>query len=174
MKIRSKSNSQHGFTLIEVMMVITMIAILATVAFPYYGGFLDNRNLKSAAEDIAGDIYLMSQSASAGSTAANTSGWYQITFTQATNSYQMVQCADTATPSCNSNSTIAIKSPSAFSSDITITGVNFNNGNIIQMQPRGIVNPASGGTITLQNGRQSTATISINLTGRAYVSWNLK
>ncbi|MGO9951190.1 MAG: Tfp pilus assembly protein FimT/FimU [Dissulfurispiraceae bacterium] len=167
MRISSKSDREHGFTLIEMMMVITMIAILAAVAFPYYGGFLDNRNLKSAAEDITGDIYLMSQSASA----AN--AWYQITFNQGTNSYQMVQCADTQMP-CTVGSIIATKSPSAFSSDIAITGVNFNNGNVIQMQSRGIVTPTSGGTITLQNKRTSSATVTINLTGRAYVSWNLK
>ena len=159
MKIRAFFINQHGFSLIEMMMVIAIVTILSAIAIPIFGGFLANRDLKSAARDIAGDIYEYRQRAIAENRV------YQITF-NVNGNYVIRQCNDTSSP-C-SGTDIATKSPSAFRNGISISGVTI--GGPLQIQPRGTVSPA-GGSVTLQNSRLSTATVTINLTGRTYVDW---
>ena len=168
MNLRRRLQCRLGFTLIEAMIVIAIVAIMSAIAIPYYGGFIDNRDLKSAARDIAGDIFEMKERAIA------EDRYYQITFNQGASSYTMHQCAvgDTQLP-CITGTDIITKSPSAFKNDIVISAVNLPAGNVIQLLPRGIINPAgnANGNITLRNSRGSRATITISLTGRASVDW---
>ena len=156
---------QLGFSLIEVLIVIAIIAIVATISIPFFGGFVANRNLKSAARDIAGDIFELKARAGA------EDRLYQISFNQGANTYTLTQCTNTAVFPCLGNDTT--KSLSAFGSGIAISALNLPGGNVIQVQSRGVINPANnaGGFITLINSRGSTASITINLTGRASVDW---
>ncbi|MFB3041982.1 MAG: Tfp pilus assembly protein FimT/FimU, partial [Candidatus Poribacteria bacterium] len=49
---RFKSRSEHGFTLIEIMLVLTLIAILSAVTMPSMRGFTASSRLKSSAHAI--------------------------------------------------------------------------------------------------------------------------
>ena len=51
-----KRNSKKGFTLVELVIVIAVIAILASVLIPTFGGIIDKAN-KSAAEQEAANMY---------------------------------------------------------------------------------------------------------------------
>ncbi len=164
MRLRKISEGQRGFSLIEVLIAMAIVAIMAAVAIPFFGGFIDNRNLKSAARDIAGDIFEYRERAIAENRI------YQITFNQAGNSYTVRQCTDTALPCAGTD--FPAKSPGAFGSGITIVaGVNFNGGSVLQLLPRGIAMPVTGGNLSVRNSRTSTATISVGLTGRTNVDW---
>lgn len=165
--MRTKSINQNGFSLIEMLMVVAIMAIVAAIAIPFFGGFLANRDLKSAARDIVGDVYELRQRAISENT------WYQITFDQGANSYNLQKCANTGSPCGNFNDMIT-KKPSAFRIDISLSNVNINGGSVLQMQPNGVVSPTTGGSVQLINGRGSTATVTIKLTGRTYVDWTLQ
>jgi prepilin-type N-terminal cleavage/methylation domain-containing protein len=162
MKMQIKSKNQRGFSLIEMLIVIAMIAVVAAVVIPHSVGYVANRDLKSAARNIAGDIYDLKQRA------MSEDRWYQVTFNNGGN-YTIEQCNTIGGTSCGGYTVISTKSPTAFGSDISITSANL----VLQMQPRGIVSPASGGTVQIKNGRNSTATITISLTGRTNVTWTL-
>src|SRR4029078_8980720 len=48
------TNSQRGVTLLELLIVITLIAIVAGLSYPSLAAGLDSRRLRSASDSIAG------------------------------------------------------------------------------------------------------------------------
>ena len=52
-----KKNNKKGFTLVELVIVIAVIAILAAVLIPTFGGIISKAN-KSAAEQEANNLYI--------------------------------------------------------------------------------------------------------------------
>lgn len=47
---------QEGFTLIELIVTIVMMAIIATMAVPMFGDMLNNQNLNRSTEDLVSSI----------------------------------------------------------------------------------------------------------------------
>lgn len=47
---RGESRAQRGVTLIEVMIGLTVLGVLLTLAIPSFTGFLRNQKIKNAAE----------------------------------------------------------------------------------------------------------------------------
>ena len=153
MNIQIGIQKQRGFSLIEMLMVIAIVMIMSAIALPFFGGFLDNRNLKNAARDIAGDIFELKERA------ISEDSQYQIQFNQGANNYALTGGASAMN---------VTKSSSAFGSGIFISALSQPT---FILQARGIV---SNGSITLQNNRGSTATINISLSGRTSVTWILQ
>jgi len=138
------------------MVTLALFSILCLAAIPPILRFAENGNLRSATRDITSDIVVMKE------TALSRSAQCQITFNTGANNYTVT------TPDGN-----LVKTPTAFSQDIVLTNANFAGGNpsAITFQPRGT---ATNGTITLQNNRGSTATITVNITGRTYAQFNMQ
>ena len=59
--IRLKPFNQNGFTLIEMMMVIVIIAIVAALAVPKLGDTMARRDIDNAARQLAADLRWMQQ-----------------------------------------------------------------------------------------------------------------
>jgi prepilin-type N-terminal cleavage/methylation domain-containing protein len=148
--------SRKGFTLVELIIVIAVLAIITTIGGLSLHAYTLNRNLKSAAREIVSDFFVYR--ARAVSEGKN----YRITFDIAGNSY-------TIQPGTSSPVT---KSPLAFGSDIRIIDANFGGGQTVNFLARGTVSPF--GNIKLGNSRQSNATIKVNITGRTYVKFDIK
>jgi type IV fimbrial biogenesis protein FimT len=47
---------QRGFTLVELMMTITVVVVLTLIALPYLGTFLQSQQVKNAAMDISSTV----------------------------------------------------------------------------------------------------------------------
>jgi prepilin-type N-terminal cleavage/methylation domain-containing protein len=139
-----KMNKAKGFSLMELMIVIGIIAILAAIAVPQYNIFTYNNALKSAARELAGDIQLIRQTAMSNNTT------YTLNFV---NNTRYNYCIP---PGCiPPNGQPTIKDVTTFHPDITFAQ-NFA-GNQITFNQRGTMAP--WGTITLTNFRQSTVTL---------------
>jgi len=141
---------QKGFTIIENVIVICIIAIVVAIAIPPYRKMGINGNLKAAARDMMSDFSFMRERAK------SENQNFSIAFHQDNNNYAVPGVANP-------------KSPAYFSRDITITGTNF--GATLTFQTRGTTSPPGDKTITLANGLGSTATITIGTVGRIYVSY---
>jgi prepilin-type N-terminal cleavage/methylation domain-containing protein len=149
-------SKQKGFSLTELMVTIALFTILCLMAVPQFLRFAENGNLRSATRDITSDIMNMRE------TAVTRGAQCQITFNTGANNYTLT------TPDGN-----LTKTPSNFSPDIVITNANFFGGNqsAVSFQPRGTT---TNGTLTLRNNRGSTATITVNITGRTYAQYNMQ
>ncbi len=171
MRNNTLSNSQMGFSLVEMLIALAIVTILSAIAIPMFSGFVDNRDLKSAARDIAGDIFETKQRA------ISSGNFFRMDFDVANNSYTIKECdANNSDASCVVQNT---KTPSAFRNDVQITNATFSGAvpTRITFQPRGTVDTGAGASnagVVLTNGRTSSATVSVNLTGRTYVTWILQ
>ncbi len=154
--------SQKGFSLIELIVVIAIIGIIAMVAIPAWNHYSINTNLKTAARDIASDIYTAKEKAVADNI------MYLIEFTVGSNQYTL----NKGTYSGEPYELIQTKSPSAIGSDVILTEATFGAmGPKIYFQTRGT---AGNGHVSIANRYGSTATITVNNTGRTYVRYNMQ
>ncbi|MEA1935901.1 MAG: prepilin-type N-terminal cleavage/methylation domain-containing protein, partial [Thermodesulfobacteriota bacterium] len=58
-----KKFTEKGFTLVELMITVALIAIMALIAVPAFQRHAINANLKSATRDIASDFLLLKERA---------------------------------------------------------------------------------------------------------------
>ena len=143
------------------MIVVAIMGIVAAIASFSWQRYVNNANLRTAARELASDIANTKQRAV--SEGVN----YRMTITAGTpGNYTIEQRnADNTT-----STIIATKIPTANGAGLSITSTN-HGGSIIAFQPRGTT---SWGDVVLQNSRGSTATITSNSTGKAYVIFSMQ
>jgi prepilin-type N-terminal cleavage/methylation domain-containing protein len=151
------NRDKRGFTLVEMMVTIGIMAILLGISISTWNRYTMNTNLKTAARMVASDFFAAKQRAVQEATG------YQITFNVGTNSYQMTE---TATGDVIQNRNI-----SECGRGIILTEATFSGNPTINFYARGT---AQAGRVSLTNGINSTGTITVNVTGRTFVQFNLQ
>ncbi|MGZ6292193.1 MAG: pilus assembly FimT family protein [Syntrophales bacterium] len=157
-----------GFTLVELMIVIFLLVFISAIAGLVLQNYTLNRNLRTAARDIASDFAAYKERA----VSENTT--YQIAFdVTAPGSYTIQSVVNPGPVITN----LTTKSPAEFGSGIRIVSATFGPGAVqtVVFNPRGTISPLGGAFdgVILQNSRNSQATITVNLTGRTYVTFNI-
>jgi type IV pilus assembly protein PilA len=153
-----KTRIQEGFSLIELLIVVAILAIVAAIAIPQFQRYAANADLRTAGRAVAADLAAAKQA----SVTENLDA-YRLSFDVAGNSYALTR-TDTGT-------TLWTRSPASFGNGIVLTAVNFSGGSAVSYKRRGTM---SLGTVTLQNGRGSTAVVTVNITGRTYVTFAMQ
>lgn len=147
-----------GFSLVELLVVIALIAIMAAFAVPVWQNYTANTNLKAAAREVMADLSNAKQRA-----VEENLNVYRLTFNAVGNSYALSR-TDTGV-------TLWTKSVADFGSGVSIDNTNppnFSGGSVLSFNKRGTLSP---GSVRLRNGLGSTATITVNITGRTYVQF---
>jgi prepilin-type N-terminal cleavage/methylation domain-containing protein len=152
--------SSKGFTLIELMIVIGIIGTLSAVALFRWWGFQNNTNLRTAASEIMSDISSCKQRA------VSEGVQYCIQFTEGSPNYTI------NASSCTSPTQTQTKRLTSFGSGLLISNTNFNSDQLGFLS-RGTLS-SNTGRITLTNSSNSTAIITVNITGRTYVSYTMR
>jgi prepilin-type N-terminal cleavage/methylation domain-containing protein len=144
--------SARGFSLVELIITLAILITVMAIAYPAVQRYAVNGNLRTAARDFTSDFAMAKQKA----LSENVN--YTISFNVGNNQYTISTGMTTETKSLNPYGT-------SFTTSIPGSGS-------INFQTRGIVDP--GGALTLTNRRGSTATITWNIAGRAYVQFDMR
>lgn len=151
----------RGYTLMELLITMVLIAIVGLIAVPSFQRIAINSNLKTGVRDIASDFALYKERAIA------ENRMYRIVLNVGGGSYDIQQCGATGSV-CGGYNSIQVKNLTQYARDII-----FNSATVTTyvFQTRGT---ATNGTIVLRNSRNSTGTITINITGKTNVQFNLQ
>jgi Tfp pilus assembly protein FimT len=164
-----------GFSLMELMIILGILAVVSAIGYPLVQRAGINGNLRSAAREMVGDFNNQRQKAMAGDATAPGSRVHRVSLNLGTNSYTLQRCTGTEIP-CIGWENLLIKNLSVFGNDIV-----FDPGKtkptVFDFQPRGTVtfqNDETEGKIVLKNNRDSTATLTTNLSGRTSVDFHMQ
>jgi type II secretion system protein H len=153
---------KNGFSLIELVIVMAIMGVMASIASFSYQRYVNNTNLRTAARELTTDMAKTKQRSV--TEALN----YRMTITVGTPGNYTIERRDVAN---TASTVIATKSPT----DESRPGLSINSttygSNIIYFQPRGTT---SAGRVVLQNNRGSSATIISNITGKTYVTFAMQ
>ena len=147
----------RGFSLIELLIAMALVAIVATIAVPQFQRYSTNTDLKTAAREMSGDFSAAKQMAIANNLD------YRIAINVAGNSYTLSR-TDTA-------AVVWTKSLASFGGGASIDSTTFG-GAAINFQKRGT---ASSGRIVLRKRKRFNGhTSHVNITGRTYVQTTMQ
>ena len=151
----NRKHSPKGFSLVELLVVIALIAIVTRVSLPAFWAYTAKTNLKTAVREVMGDLANAKQRA-----VEENLDLYRLTFDVSGSTYVLSR-TDTGA--------IWTKSVASLARGVSIESVSFSGGSVVSFNKRGTV---SAGNVTLKNGLGAKAKISINITGRTYVEYS--
>jgi len=150
-----------GFTLVELLIVLAIMGIIAAVTIPGYMAFIPNYRLRSAAEELQGDIQF------AKIRAIKLGVVVSIRVNTATDTYTMFvdngAGANTGNGALDGDEGAPIKT-ATMASGIDITGVTFTN-NAVQFNSRGLPFNWNDGEVSIRNERGRTTAVSVDEAG---------
>ena len=161
--VRQLVNQQKGFTLIELIVVMGIMGILATIAVPTFQNYIRNQNLKTAARGITSDFFATREKA------LSENMTYCIHFDQANNGYCIFQGPCTGA-SC---APLTTKSMTSIASYIKVDA-----DQDVSFQTRGTISCPSSipplPCFTISNTNNlSSANIFVNFPSRIYATFTL-
>jgi type IV fimbrial biogenesis protein FimT len=162
----------HGFTLLELLVTMAVLAILLTIALPGFSRWLPSYRLKGAARDVFSNLQL------ARMTAIKERAECAVVFDTTAAHYQIIlggtgADADRAYGTGGNDVVVKTVTFSEYGSGVNygvgvstaISGSTNLNGSAVVFNPRGFINASSGGYIYLQNNRDACFATGVSTSG---------
>ena len=151
-----------GFSLVELLITIVLLATVLSIAVPSVRGWADNSNLKGASRSVSAILYETRERA------LSENRPYTVTFNpDPTNTFRIQAAAA---------SNLAAYDQTRDLSEYKVAKIGTVNGGTVPVtftiQARGTVTPDA--TIVVRNNRNSAGTVNFVFTGRAYVSYSMQ
>lgn len=142
-----KNDMKRGFTLVELMIVIAVIAIISAIAAPNFTTYMAQRRLNGAARMVMSDLMAARQKA------VSMNQNVKVSFVS-NHSYEIWNDA-------NNNGTVADNEGEDVVRDIhpDYYDVTFSSNTSPEFRPNGTVVAATNGTVTLSNATESKQVI---------------
>lgn len=157
-----KINKTKGFSLVELMIVITIIGAMAAISSYAWQRYVNNAYLRTAAREIVNDFKTVKQRAGSNE---NTTIIYSIVFDRTAKTYTLTENGvDVLTKQ------VAQEKPGV---EISLLSGGGGSTKTVEFLARGTLNPVTG-WIELKNSRNSTARITYNITGKTYVTFTMQ
>lgn len=161
----------HGFTLIELMVTISILAILLGIAVPAFTSFITSNRLSGQINELVGDLSFARSEAGARSRAVRLCIAATAT-TCATSgsdwSLGRILWVDLNGSNSLDSSTELLKYVATLEGSATLTAAGFPSTFTISYLPTGVLSSTSAGTFTLcASGSPTGRLIDIPVTGRA-------
>ena len=150
-----RTRSDQGFTIMELVVVMTLALIIMGIALPNLLSWLPTYRLSAGARQVASDLQLARMKA------ISQNAKFRLIFNgnvypAATYSFEKDNGGTWGTES----------GPFGLPNDITVTGVTATS----VFQPRGTVAPGTAGTITLENSNSLNKTVDVSIVGRVSIN----
>ncbi len=150
---RRATTTRGGFSLLEILLVLAIVAICAAVAAPRYGRASGRYRADLAARRVMADLRLAQSSAKAASSSRT------VSFSTVTDQYQLSNVP--ALDGTSANYTVILSAP-PYKADLTT--VNFDGGSQVIFNGWGL--PDRGGTVVLTAGAEQRTVVVDGTTGR--------
>ncbi|MDI9570796.1 MAG: prepilin-type N-terminal cleavage/methylation domain-containing protein [Pseudomonadota bacterium] len=161
-------NRESGFSLVELIIVIGIIGIMSAIGVYSWQRYVANANLRTAARELVADFNFMKANAS-----AKPDLTWSISFNRDVNPSTYTLGAQDANGN-NASGFPQTKTPAAAGAAVDLTSLPGGGATYtLTFLARGTLSPTVG-TITMQNNRGSTASITYNITGKTYVTFNMQ
>lgn len=165
MKLDKSKQSNCGITLIELLVVVVIIGIIAAIAIPQMGQFIDSARLKSGVQQLSSEF------AAARVTADRTSRTTHLIVNSTGATWAMsISHNNSCNPTTNAAACTIGGAASRIHNSTAFPGVSIEPVGVTSIAfnyPRGTANPTT--TFTLSSPAGRSAQLNVNLVGRVSV-----